>query len=169
MILDTARLRLTPVTRGDVEVLHRMWTDPSVRRYLWDDVVIDRETAEAVVEQTVADWSAHAYGLWLVTENDAVVGFCGFRSSEEGPELLFGLLPHAWHRGFATEAGEAALRYLFGLGHRKAWGATDPPNAASVRVMERIGMTFDRRGTLNGLDTLFFRVTPRTPARPVPR
>jgi RimJ/RimL family protein N-acetyltransferase len=38
-------------------------------------------------------------------------------------------------------------------------GATDVPNTASVRVMERIGMSFVRRGLLNGLDTLFYRLT----------
>jgi RimJ/RimL family protein N-acetyltransferase len=34
--------------------------------------------------------------------------------------------------------------------------ATDPPNTASIRVMERLGMTFERRGELNGLDTVFY-------------
>jgi ribosomal-protein-alanine N-acetyltransferase len=134
-----------------------MWTDPDVRLYLWDDVVIDRETAAGVVEQNVADWTTRGYGLWLITEKE-IAGFVGFRSSDEGPELLFGLLPAYWHRGFATEAGEAALRYLFAQGHDHAWGATDPPNVASMRVMERIGMTFDRHGTLDGLDAVFYRI-----------
>lgn len=40
MQLETARLHLRPCQAADAEVLHLMWTDPDVRRYLWDDRVI---------------------------------------------------------------------------------------------------------------------------------
>jgi RimJ/RimL family protein N-acetyltransferase len=39
-ILETARLRLRPFTYADVDVLHAQWTDPDVRRYLWDGRVV---------------------------------------------------------------------------------------------------------------------------------
>ena len=156
-MLRTARLRLVPVTADDVDVLHGIWTDPDVRRFLWDDEVIDRETAAEVVEANLRDWEERGYGLWLVHVDEEPAGFVGFRSAEEGPELLFGFLARYWHRGYATEAAQEALRYLF-ESYDFAWGATDPPNEASVRVMERLGMTFDRRGTLNGLDTVFYRI-----------
>lgn len=146
--MDTPRLRFSRVSRGDVDTLHRIWTDPGVRRYLWDDVTIDRETAAQVVEQTVRDWAEHHYGLWLVRERDGTeaIGFVGFRSSGDPavPELLFGFLPAWWHRGLATEAARAALQYLFEVaGADSAWAETDPPNTASVRVLERVGMQFD--------------------------
>ncbi len=145
MTVETARLRLTPIDETDVDVLHRIWTDADVRRYLWDDVVIDRETAQAVVAQSASDWREHGLGLWLIRElaTGDVAGFAGFRWSEDRPEpeLLFGLLPSYWHRGYATEAAAAALRHRNG----PAWAATDTPNEASVRVLERLGMTFERR------------------------
>lgn len=166
MILRTPRLVLRPATASDVDTLHRIWTNAAVRRYLWDDIVIPRETAEKVVAMNERDWREHGYGLWVIEDAGLPIGFAGFRSSAEDPrpELLFGLLPTYWHRGFASEAASAALEFLFAKGHAEAWGATDPPNQASVRVMERIGMTFDRRGVLDGLDTLFFRVAPPTSA-----
>jgi [ribosomal protein S5]-alanine N-acetyltransferase len=78
--------------------------------------------------------------MWTVTMNRDRAGFAGFRSSEQGPELLFGFYPRYWHQGIATEAARAALVYLFDtLQLPSAWGATDPPNEASVRVMERVG------------------------------
>lgn len=161
--IETARLRLKPVCVEDVDALHRLWTDPDVRRYLWDDVVIDRETARGVVLHSAKDWNEWGYGFWIVTpiDSDDVAGFVGFRSSAERdePELLFGFLARYWHRGLATEAARAALSYLFEtVGWKSAWAATDPPNAASVRVLERLRMTFDRRGELHGLDTLFYRI-----------
>lgn len=152
MIVETDRLRLRPATDDDVDALHRIWTDPDVRRYLWDDTVIPRETAADVVAASDADWRERGYGLWVVEEKGTPIGFAGFRSSEEAlPELLFGFLPQWWGRGLATEAVRAALDFI---GH--CWGATDVPNAASARLMERVGMRFTRRGTLNGLDTVFY-------------
>jgi ribosomal-protein-alanine N-acetyltransferase len=142
--LHTQRLRLSPVSLDDVDLLHAMWRDPGVRRYLWDDVEIDRGTAAAVVAASVRDWERHRYGLWLIHEHDRAIGFVGFRHSDEEPELVFGLLPEAWHRGIATEASAAALDYLFDdLGHAAAWAETDAPNTASVRVLERLGMQLD--------------------------
>lgn len=164
--LKTARLVLTPVTPADVDALHAMWTDADVRRYLWDDVVIDRATAAAVVEQSARDWRERGYGLWLIADaaTGDVAGFVGFRSSGDTPEpeLLYGLLPRYWGRGLATEAAQAALQYAFGtLGLPCVHAATNPPNAASVQVLERLGMTLVRRGELDGLETLFYRIDRR--------
>jgi ribosomal-protein-alanine N-acetyltransferase len=73
--------------------------------------------------------------------------------------LLYGLWPAWWGTGLATETGQAVLRYAFGLGHESVEAATDPPNVASIRVMERLGMSFHKRDKLNGLDTVFYRLT----------
>jgi RimJ/RimL family protein N-acetyltransferase len=162
--LRTARLYLRPFQPTDVEALHRLWTDPGVRKYLWDDQLISVERAAEVVESSLADWSTRQYGLWVVCllDSEEIIGFCGFRSGEAGefPELLYGLYPSYWGKGLATEASRAALHYIFDqLGFERVWAATDPPNVASVRVLERLGMQFDRRGVLNGLDTVFYLLT----------
>jgi len=79
-------------------------------------------------------------------------------------ELLFGLSPTHWGQGFATEAAEAVIRYAFEtLGVTLVHASTDVPNQASVRVMERLGMHFERQATINGLDTLFYRLPRPTP------
>ena len=48
MLLTIVRAELTllrPWTRENVDALHAPWTAPAVRGYLWDDVVITRDTA----------------------------------------------------------------------------------------------------------------------------
>lgn len=151
----------------DVDDAHRLWTDPDVRRYLWDDIVIARELAAEVVEASCRHFAEHGYGLWWVyrREEPEWIGFCGFRPSEEGePELLYGLLPAAWGQGLAQEASRTVLAYVFEqLGHEKVVAATDFPNTTSIRVLERLGMTFERRGVLNGLDTVFYSLERRVP------
>ncbi len=158
--LTSARLHLRPLEDGDVEAMHRLWTDADVRRFLWDDVVIPREQVAAIIAASADDFAQRGYGLWDVwlSSSGELVGFCGFRGSETGePELLYALAPAYWGCGLATEAAATALTYGFcQLGFPRVVAATDVPNRASVRVLERLGMTLERRGLLNGLDTLFF-------------
>lgn len=138
-LLTTARLILRPVESTDVDQLHALWCDADVRKFLWDDVVIARETARAVVRHSAVDWRDRGYGLWtaLDAESRELAGFLGFRSSPQRaePELLFGFHPRYWHRGLATEAVQAVLAWL---GPRPIWAETDPPNVASARLLERV-------------------------------
>ncbi len=160
----TERLVMRPCQREDVDALHSVWTDPGVRRYLWDDTVIDRDTAEEVVDAGIAGFETHRLGMWTVRPVDSidVIGFCGFRRlPDEGPfEILYGILPTHWGRGLACEASRPALDYaLKGVGLEQVVAATDPPNTASVRVMEKLGMSFWKREMFEGQETIFYRVS----------
>ncbi|MGE4221717.1 MAG: GNAT family N-acetyltransferase [Vicinamibacterales bacterium] len=160
--LVTPRARLRPLGPGDLEAVHALWTDPDVRRYLWDDEVVTRERALDALTDSDAGFASRGYGLWgiAVGADDTLAGFCGARPSETGaPELLYGLRRRWWGRGLATECAEAVLQHLFErVECAEVVALTDPPNTASVRVMERLGMTFERRGDVHGLDTLFYRL-----------
>src|SRR5262245_33366385 len=115
--LETERLTLRPVAIADVDALHRLWTDAEVRRFLWDNEVISRERAEETVVTALDHASRAGLGMWVLhqTGSTEVAGFCGFtrRDGEEAPEILYGLAPRHWHRGYATEAARAALTYAF--------------------------------------------------------
>ena len=66
MVLQTSRLLLRPAGEPDIEPLHRLWTEPGVRRFLWDDEVIRLDRARAVVLASLETWSSRRYGLWTV-------------------------------------------------------------------------------------------------------
>jgi RimJ/RimL family protein N-acetyltransferase len=166
-VLQTERLRLRPVSLADVDWLHGLWTEPDVRRFLWDGEVIPHDRAANVVAATGRDFAERGYGFWIVERrlSQEPIGFVGFRPSEldpddvSVPELLFGLRPRSWHQGFATEAAHAVLAHGFEtLGFARVVAATDTPNTGSARVMDRLGMRLVRRGDLHGLDTLFYEL-----------
>lgn len=163
LVLASRRLRLQPLGEQDVDRVHAMWTDPQVRRHLWDDVVISRDQASDVLSATATHFHERRYGLWGVYDATAgaLAGFAGCRPWPTGaPELVYGLLPAWWGRGLATEACHAVLAHVFEtLGHPLVFAATDPPNVASVRVMERLGMALDQRTEMQGLDTLVYRLS----------
>jgi [ribosomal protein S5]-alanine N-acetyltransferase len=159
--IETARLRLRPCVESDIDALYRLWTDPDVRRYLWDGVVITREQAAEVVGASAESFGAHGFGQWVILARGGgeLIGFCGLRHFGEPPEVevLYGLAPQFWGRGLATEAARAMLADGFGrLGLERIYAGADPPNAASLRVMEKAGMAFDRRTRVNGLEAVYF-------------
>ncbi len=148
-VMRTQRLWLRPWTREDIDPLHALWTAPEVRRYLWDDVVITRETADQIVDSHLATADRHAIGYWAihvspVSAPTPIAGFCGFRFIGDGSgiELMYGLRNESWGRGFATEACRSAIEYLWrSTEFHLVYARTDPPNKGSVRVMRRLGMT----------------------------
>lgn len=164
--LTTPRLVLRPFTAGDLDAAHALWTAPPLRRYLWNDVVVGRDVAAGVLRASADDFARRGFGLWRVHDRatGALIGFCGCRrSGGPEPELIYGLRPEWWGRGLASEAGSAVLDHVFfTAGHDAVIAASDPPNAASRRVMEKLGMSFERRATLNGLDTVFYRLARAT-------
>ena len=163
--LETPRLRLRPCTAADIDAVHALWTDPSVRRWLWDDQVIDRATAEEVVTASEASFAASGYGQWCVAlrEAEGLAGFAGLREIGETPEveILYGFEPAQWGRGLATEAARVVLAHGFDtLGHERIAGRTDTPNRASARVLERLGMSFEGERLVGDLPNLHYGLTP---------
>ncbi len=162
-VLTTARLVLRPFTNADLDAVHALWTDADMRRYLCDDTIVSREQSQEWLEGSTTGFAQRRFGLWGTHDaaTGALIGFCGCRDWPSGePELMYGLLRPWWGRGLATEASTAVLDYVFEtLGHPVVMAATDPPNVASIRVMERLGMAFDWRGEMHGLDTVVYRLS----------
>lgn len=162
--IATARLRLRPFTLDDVDDLHRLWTEPGVRRYLWDDEVIPRERTKSIIETSLASFETHGFGLWAVfpQAEAALIGFCGFWFFHEPLklELLYGIAPAYWNKGLASEIAKAMLRYGFEeLKFERIEASTDAANLASSRVMARAGMNFWKRELTNGLDTVYYAIS----------
>ena len=167
VVLTTERLRLRPLDAGDVDALHAVCMDPDVRRYLWDDRIVPRETVEALIRQSKADFATRGYGFFAIEltkgeQAGGLVGFCGHRRFEDTTqvELLYAIAPAFWGEGFVTEAAIEVLRHGFeACGIERVVASTDTPNQRSVRVLQRLGMAFDCRREFHGLDTVFYSMS----------
>lgn len=165
--IETNRLRLRPVTSADLDAIHKLWIDPGVRKYLWDDEVISVEQAASAISESQSMFKEKDCGLWVVCMRgeETITGFCGYWFFHDPPELelLYGIAANAWGKSLATEAARAMIRYGFEeLGFNRIQASTDGANQASVRVMEKAGMTFDRRDITDGLDTIYYSITRET-------
>jgi len=145
--LDTYRLALRPITARDVHALHRIFNQPDVRRYLWDDEPIEKATIRDLISQSVRMFSEEGINLFGIRGRgwENLLGFCGFvrLGGMEEPELGYELTQEAWGKGLATEASLACLRHAFEeAGLRRVITGADAENVASVRVIEKLGMRF---------------------------
>ena len=122
--------------------------DPEVVRYLSGPR--DRAGSDALVDEILAHWAKHGFGLWAVERraDGAFLGFTGLsRPAFEAHfmpavEVGWRLARQAWGNGYATEAGRAVLDYGFEvLGLDEMVSFTVPANDRSRRVMERLGMS----------------------------
>jgi len=150
-VLHTPRLVLVPAAPADYERVRAHWARDEVRRYLFDGREITPDVARpafdrhAGVEGSAA--AADGLGLWCLRRRDAAgapgefVGLVGLvRIAGDEPELLHSLEPEAWGRGLATEADRALLDHAFdALRLPRVLAGADAPNAASLRVLARLG------------------------------
>jgi RimJ/RimL family protein N-acetyltransferase len=146
-MLETERLILRALSADEVDSLHRISNEPSVRLYLWDDEAISKATIKSLIAQSDRMFSEEKIGLFGVRMRGRVdlLGFCGFVRLEgmEEPELWYELTEKVWGRGFATEAARACVRYAFEeVGMERVIAGADAPNAASLRVIEKLGMKY---------------------------
>ena len=163
-VLRTKRLTLRPLAEADTPALHQFWTQPDVRRYLWDNEIISIEQVADIIATSTAFFDACDSGFFAIERRDrpdVLMGFCGHRQFEDGEtvELLYGILPAYWGEGLVTEAATEVLRHGFtDCGFDRVIAVTDTPNQRSVNVMQRLGMVFLRRCEWHGLDTVFYEM-----------
>jgi [ribosomal protein S5]-alanine N-acetyltransferase len=144
-LLSTERLVLRPVTAGDHAALLAHWTQPDVRRFLFDGAALSAAEVAETIEESLGDFAARGFGVWLIELGSAagLVGTTGLRPlGDTGLEIFYSLAPGAWGHGYATEAARAVVEYGLGpLGLPEVLAEVDEGNAASVAVVRRLGMT----------------------------
>jgi RimJ/RimL family protein N-acetyltransferase len=165
--LETPRLLLTPVAETDLAEVHALWVHPDVRRHLFDDTEISADEARALLDASRSRFDAGGPGLWLAREREgrSLAGFAGFLTGEDGrPSLVYGTHPTRWRQGYATEAARAVLTHAREtLGLRELVADVDEPNAASVRVLEKLGLRRVRRAVVNERTLLYYALPTEGP------
>lgn len=155
-ILETARLRLRELSEGDADLIFELLTEPSFLRNIGDRGVRTRDDAISYIQRGPIDsYARHGFGMWLVERKDptASMGMCGLikRESLADVDIGFAFLPRFWGQGYARESAEAVMAYgRDTLGLERIVGIVNPDNDASIKVLEAIGLRYDRMIRLPG-------------------
>jgi [ribosomal protein S5]-alanine N-acetyltransferase len=147
--IETPRLIIRPLEEKDTEGMYLMDSDPEVHRYVGQHPVTTREESKDVIAFIRRQYEDHGIGRWAVLEKSTgdFVGWTGFKRMKEvanghTDHLDFGyrLAQRHWGKGYATEASRAALHYGINImGLTDIYAMTDPDNAASRHVLEKLG------------------------------
>jgi RimJ/RimL family protein N-acetyltransferase len=161
--LITARLMLRRIREADLEDLVRMHADDTVMTTLGG--LKSAAETRAFLDSEAAHWDRNGFGLWVAREpgTDRFVGRGGLRrTTVEGVdevEVAYALMAEDWGKGLATELARASLGVGLGdLGLSEIVSFTLPTNAGSRRVMEKIGMRYEREIAHKGHTHVLYRI-----------
>ncbi|MBL8551712.1 MAG: GNAT family N-acetyltransferase [Hyphomonadaceae bacterium] len=167
-MINTERLILRPHTLADFEDLCAMWGDPAVMKH-FGGVGSTREECWARLMRYVGHWQIKGFGFWVVADKDtgAYLGELGLmdfmrtldaehRSFGEAPEMGWSFTVAAHGKGYATEAGAAALAWADAhFGRTRIVCMISPSNEPSKRVASRLGFQEYARAVYKG-DVLLY-------------
>jgi RimJ/RimL family protein N-acetyltransferase len=170
-ILRSQRLVGEPAVESHLPGLRRLFADPAVGRTL-AGVRSAREVDE-ILARWRRGWEREGFGVWVFGEPDGAgfVGYGGLGMARAiavagEVEVLYGLVPEAWGRGFATEMARAAVDFGFREhGLPALVGYTQPVNRGSRRVLEKCGFVSEHEGSHAGLPHVFYRLERKRWAR----
>jgi len=174
-MFTTARLLARRWRMEDAAAMLAMYSDPEVTRYIGGRTVPDLEHQRRDLARYIGDYEKYdgRLGGWALEERTtgAVVGSIllnplpdaeGHRDPSGAIQVGWHLARTVWGKGYATEAGIAALSVGFErLGLLDIFAVIEPENHRSMRVVERIGMEYlgRQRRFYSGIELEVFKMT----------
>ena len=163
VILETHRLRFATWRWEDWKEFRKLTMDPLVVRYLGTGEPWPDERVQEFVARQCENWEKHRFCLWklLPKDSDTLIGICGLQRLPGGPDVEIGwwLAPSHWGQGLATEAARQALAYGFEVcNFERIVAIAQAANRDSLRVMDRIGMRFEREAIHKGIRVVLYAI-----------
>jgi len=150
LILSTLRLNIRKLNNDDAGFILKLLNEPAFLRFIGDRHVRNLEDAlDYLKKGPFTSYEQHGFGLWLVQLKSSAesLGICGLIKRDTLPDVDIGyaFLERYWSNGFASEATASVKGYaLQVIGLPRLLAITDQENAASIRVLEKIGFRFER-------------------------
>jgi ribosomal-protein-alanine N-acetyltransferase len=157
-VLETERLLLRQLSTEDAGFILQLLNEPSFIRNIGDRGVRTIESANSyILNGPVASYAKNGFGLYLVKlkETAESIGMCGLirRDMLEDVDIGYAFLPKFWSKGYAIESAQAVKEYAKNtIGLNRIVAIVDPENEGSIRVLEKIGLQFEKMIRLSADD-----------------
>jgi RimJ/RimL family protein N-acetyltransferase len=150
--LETGRLLIRPWKDADRPPLLEILRDVDVVRYINAGRPFSDEEVDAALARHARNLAEHGVCMGAAIEKSSgrLAGIAGVQPLGTTGDLEIGWVfgRHVWGRGYATEAGVAAMRHVLEtLGRPRVVAIIDPDNLPSKRVAARLGMEYEARCT----------------------
>ena len=149
-IVETDRLILRKLTIDDAVFILDLLNQPSFIQFIGDRCVRTLDDArDYILKRLVNSYEHFGFGLYLtlLKEGDVPIGICGLVKREilKDVDVGFAFLPQYWSKGYAFESASAVLSYARNtLGIKRIAGITTADNHGSIRVLEKMGLKFEK-------------------------
>jgi [ribosomal protein S5]-alanine N-acetyltransferase len=147
--LTTDRLGFSDWQEGDLALAMSLWGDPKVSVLLGGPFTTEEVGARLSREINMLLASKVQYWPVFLLQNGELAGCAGLRpygDDEHVLELGFHFRPEYWGQGLAQEAARAVIAYAFEtLAVRSLFAGHHPENAASERLLRKLGFRFTHR------------------------
>jgi RimJ/RimL family protein N-acetyltransferase len=155
-ILETERLLLRQLSEADAPFMLELMNEPDFHRFVGDRGLRTTEDAAAyLVDKILPSYERFGFGFYLVELKPCgpPIGICGLvkRETLEWVDAGFAFLEAFRGKGYAFEAAKAVIengRTIFGL--TRIVGVTAPDNQISIRLLEKLGLRYEKRIHLPG-------------------
>ena len=147
-LLETARLSIRRFTEADAAFVLVLLNEPSFLQNIGDRGVRSLQDARAYIANgPITSYARHGFGLCMVELNTSriPIGICGILKRDQlpDPDIGFAFLPAYWSQGYALESATAVRDYARGtLRLPRLLAIVSPANAASIRLLEKLGFGF---------------------------
>jgi ribosomal-protein-alanine N-acetyltransferase len=167
-ILETERLILRQMRAEDAEFIFELVNEAAFIRNIGDKGVRTLDDARNyILNGPVASYAKFGFGLYMVAlrETGEAIGICGLlkRDSLGDVDIGFAFLERFRKKGFAYEAAAAVMGYgRNALGLKRIVAITSADNDGSMRVLEKIGLRFEKTIRMPGSDEDIRLFVPRS-------
>ena len=149
IIFETPRLILRRFTEADAPLILQLNSDPEIIKYVHERVLHTEEEARVIITNIILPQYEKKLGRWAMFSkaDNEFIGWCGLKHLPEKGEIDLGyrLNKKCWGKGYATEAAAHTLEYGFNvLQIPLITGKAHVENAASLKILEKVGMKFIR-------------------------
>jgi len=149
-VLKTERLDLRHIELDDAAFIRELMNEPPWIEFIGDRGIRTLADARAFIrDRLIPSYEQHGFGFYLteLREDQTQLGICGLikRDSLDDVDLGFALFERHWGRGYAREAAEAVIDFARDtVGLSRLAAVTNPKNVRSARLLEALGMKFER-------------------------
>lgn len=162
--VETQRLVLREFLPEDFHQLAPILANPQVMKFSLTGILSIPQTQKKI-ESFIASYAKYGFGKWAVILKDSneLIGYCGIAvekiDNQDEKEIGYRIAPRFWDKGLATEAALAVLQYGFNqLKLPYILGIVESANIASVRVLEKLGMKYQRKTVFHGVKMDVYRI-----------
>jgi RimJ/RimL family protein N-acetyltransferase len=161
LAITTDRLHIEPISLDDAQFILELLNTEGWLNFIGDRNVKNEMDAKDYIQKLI-DSTNRFYNVIRLKDTHQPIGVVTYinRDNQKYPDIGFALLPSFDKKGYAYEASRKFLDEIIKTGiHEKILGITMPSNSSSIKLLEKLGLTFQEKFIENNEELAIYSVS----------